>query len=105
MVSHISDSHAIINYMWQNLRGLPGRFLAYIMYIIRAHPTLKALALNCVCRYPILQEKLYKFDHARGMIAGGTTMQISELSRLTPNAYHIYSDLKIAIERRNKEDQ
>jgi hypothetical protein len=84
----------------RSIAGLLSPTLACLVRFALAHPRLRALALNCVYRYPVLESWLYRFSVASGIITGGMIVQTySELSRLTPNALSIYADLKAAIER------
>jgi hypothetical protein len=83
--------------------GLFSLILARLVYFTLAHPVFKASALALVCRYPALELWLYRFSTKRGLITGGTTVQIySDFSRLTPRALRIYADLKAAVERHDK---
>ena len=96
--------------------GIEGQLksiIARLIHFVRSRPVLKARALSWVCRYPDLEARLLRFVVARGIIASGTTSQnyyevdykpSTELSGLSPSAYHIYTDLKAAIERNNKGD-
>jgi hypothetical protein len=86
--------------------GLLGPILAHLIHFALVHPSLKARALAFVCRYPALESWLYRFSRTNGLITGSMTMQIdSDPSRLTPSAFRIYTDLKAAVERYDKERQ
>jgi hypothetical protein len=83
--------------------GLPSYILARLVHFALANPAFKASALALVCRYPALESRLYRFSTKRGLIMGGTMVQIySDSSRLTPRALRIYADLKTAVERHDK---
>ena len=88
--------------------GLLSPILARLVHFALAHPTLKAWALALLCRCPTLEAWLCKFAIERGMIVGGTRVQLpyepsTKFSMLTPGALKIYADLKAAIERHNEE--
>jgi hypothetical protein len=91
---------------WTLKRGIGGLLsliLGRLIHFALAHPTLKARALTLVLGYPALEEWLYRFAVARGLVTGATMIQIyPDPSRLTPSALLIYADLKAAIVRHNK---
>ena len=82
--------------------------------VIRGNPKLKAWTLALVHRYPPLENGMYRFLMAGGIIPGGKQTQISseapympstELSKITPRGRRIYTDLKDAIEQHNTRGQ
>jgi hypothetical protein len=78
--------------------------LAFVINFVRSHAILKSWALNLICKFPMLQARLYRIILAKGSIADGTIVEISDASKITPKARLIYANLKNAIERQNKED-
>jgi hypothetical protein len=103
------------------LSDIPQTVKSFIVYLlnpvfdlmirfIRGNPKLKAWTLAWVHRYPLLENGMYRFLIAGGIIPGGKQMQISsespympstKLSKITPRARSIYTDLKDAIEQHN----
>lgn len=90
--------------------GLLNPVFDLMIRFIRGNPKLKAWTLDWVHRYPLLENGLYRFLIAGGIIPGGKQTQISseapympstELSKITPRARCIYTDLKDAIEQHN----
>lgn len=87
----------------RTIGDLPSLILIRLIHFVRIHPTLKTMALAFVCRYPALEDRLYRFSMERGMTASERIVMISEFSQLTPTARHIYTDLKAAIDQHKKE--
>jgi len=79
--------------------------LARLIHFGLSHPRLKALILALLLRCPVLEEHLYWFAMARGLIPEGTTARVSsDPSKLTPSAVIIYTNLKAAIDQHNMDD-
>jgi len=98
----------ILSTVKHGIGGLLSFFLGRLINFALCRPTLKAWALALLCRCPTLEAWLCKFAIERGMIVGGTRVQLpyepsTKFSMLTPGALKIYADLKAAIERHNEE--
>lgn len=95
----------------QGIGGQLNPLLDRLIYFTRGNPRLKAWALAWVRRYPLLETGMYRFLAAKCIISGNKPVRFSskvfykpstELSKLTPGARCIYTDLKDAIEQHNK---
>ena len=89
----------------RRIGGLLSPILARLIQFTLAHPTLKTRALDCIFRYPVLEEWLYRFAVEGGLVTRCMTVRAySDPSKLTPNARIIYNNLKSAIELHDKRD-
>jgi FkbM family methyltransferase len=69
------------------------------------HPLFKVGAMDLLRRFPKVEGRIYRFALARGLLAGKGATSYGppmEVSRLTPSARRIYSDLKDAFEKQGK---
>jgi FkbM family methyltransferase len=88
-----------------SIGAITSPILSGLISVAIANPSLKALAISVVNRYPRINEWLYYFVRSRGLM-GAIPSQLSnqipsQLSDLSQYSRRIYADLKAAIESQN----